>query len=691
MALVMFAALTIDTLQLSTSHSQEQQSGEYLALAALEAFFKLQPTSITPTDQYQERLQAALDRAEQIGGLNFVIAGSQQQTTQSGQLAYEDGQSVSGGSGDAGTLYPGKWWFVEPTITCASYQQPQGQTCPCNGGVWKGACFTANAATELEVSAFRVELKTPQASPLRLVFAPIFGQSSISVRSSATAAKVPKRGVFLVDTSASTVISTHLDDSPDTRTKFAYELLGPSGCPVGKICSCPVDGAVNPCPIGNIAADATLAPCTFAGTHERFYNGYTDPVSGVFYDPLKNLRLQSTPPTTHFKSDYACFQVPYTSNGVSYSEDYLVDTQWWDTNPGPNYYDGPEPLNTILFSINSALQEFEGRSVKGDYVGAVFFDDRVDIDQRIFNLAQPGDPSFAELDTITDTSDPSDMNVKLERIKRMIFPRRLAYTNIPAALTKAVNMLTSLPDYAIAVNFIVLFSDGLTNCYKTGATYACNNNYQHWSNSTWYNSWSYINGQWILMNGTYEIIQTALQPQKIALHTVLIGDYVGPHSIVATSGDDPTKCIDESEIRNRLSSGTGWGSNVQYYDNSWWTPNPTTAYDAMSPTTPFTGPNYFWYYSQMTNGGWFPLRGCCQKNGACADVSADLNAACAARPPTFFNLGGKPYLLQQPFSVPPYSDSYGRLLCDPLGRSQKAQVQAYMTQVMQDSPYILVQ
>jgi hypothetical protein len=229
--LVIFLAFAIDTARLSASHTQQSNTTDSIALGALEAY--LNSTGATRADKMAD----AFTRAEEIGafGENLLVGDPSLTQTPSGMLEDPSNTLAARASiaNNAGYLWAGRWWFEEPSGSCAAWSDDVPfPGCPCDGANFTGACFEGiNDANDPEPSAFKIGLRTQQSSPIKLFFGRIVGWEAVNISSMAIATLVPRKAVFLVDLSNSTNFETHFIPQAgkewlDTTKPGGHDLCG---------------------------------------------------------------------------------------------------------------------------------------------------------------------------------------------------------------------------------------------------------------------------------------------------------------------------------------------------------------------------------------------------------------------------------------------------------------------------------
>lgn len=670
--IIAFASLAIDGVRLFTSDSEHRHNAEFIALAAIDGYYSatVDETSSEAT-KHNVRLQNSLERAEQVGGYASYMTLDANQVVSVGSLSLPTGYITSGThTGDSGVIVPGRWWSIEPSNGCGTYPDTNN-ACPCPLGIWQGSCFEAVDSTDRSINAFNVRLKTPDSSPLRflLTTAGEIDQKTAQLNASTFATLTPRRGMFLIDLSRSVVSETHIpkndtvtEADPDLqRTFVAYELNKTSS-------ACPANGTSGLCP--------TSGSCTFVNYSEdaSYNNLYASPPS--IANSLDDIRgAIEGPPTRHFKDDYLCYRISYKdasrTNGTvsNITRHFLVDTNWSNTNVGPDYYVGPQPLTNIFTGIHTALSLFKERAVRTDLAGAIGFDRSSAIDVRTMDLTNPDSSEFESMVKKFDVSNPSDMAAQELRATSMLFPRPNAdpvlgngatNSDLLGALQTATEKLTALSDAAATEDFIVLFTDGLTNCIRNPSQADgkyCNDN------STYYLS---------SINELLAYARDTIKPLKIPVHLVMFGKHGGPHTLLYYDGRTG-KCIPEEEkVTNRY-----FAPDSRLYASG-------GTYDG---TDTYYSANRIRMVSRYTDGLFLPVRPPCQKNGHDADITEDLEAICQTK----YAARTRPSPFPQAVGASDYTDTRSRLLCDPKGRSESQQIEDFMAEILGENPYSLVQ
>lgn len=625
--LVAIVALGVDTSLFASQRAKYDRTAEHAALAALERYLK---TAAEAGKTPQLALQDAVLRAEELSGANLEVhLSSRFRADRSKSLS--DLEAITGGKldnsvgGQNGRIFPGRWHFT--AVDAANCDSPPTPFKP---------CFETLQDSEL-ANAIKVELSVHDQSPLKVLFSGIMPGVHRDFTSVAVASLVPRRGVFLLDLSSSIVRDTHLDaGSPGTVSEYAFY----------------VD------PTQTTSCDPTWTSKLHPSLQPSF--------SALAAGPRPNGPID---PLVHYRSEFQCFNVP------AVDERFGIDTVVQ-----------PEPLTSVLDSIHIALEEFERRGVSADLVGVAGFDDQI-LAMRKLDMVRPSSatvPEFQEFLDATDISLPID-----QRLDKFLFPRLFGgqtilsggvLTRLPAmsdvnfALRSALQMITSSPGYEVSDNFVVLISDGLGNCTQnapacTGCTAGCYFSKTNYGRSEVYTAQA--------LSEIAGIAQDYAQ-FKTALHTMLIGDVVGPHTLVRKDG---AKCLSDEMARRQ---------------------QPPLSFTAVSPpgtldptdSSPFFLPNKMYENVRDTQGLWAPIRDCCRDAlGVCQTDAQDvITTACAnATVPQFQPVPNSACVGVTCSAYSRWVDGNARLMCNPKGVSKRQQVIDVMAKITENNPFLLVQ
>lgn len=567
-----------------------------------------------------------------------------------------------------GSVFPGTW----------HYEKPDGSD-PCANDY---PCFNA-APLNGRYNAFQVELSQSIAAPLQLMFLRLLGFEHVRTAAVSTAAVIPRQIVILLDLSNSVVADTH----PADVARAAYKLADGYDCSRA-LC--------------NAGACPGIARSDDPNSMDYWLS--------EMYRQMPDIR-NTDDPRAHFKQDYTCLRVqddgPEDGSAPSY---YLIDTY---QNPARGHF-GPEPLTSILRSINQALTIMEQSAQAGDGVALMGFDRTLLHNRRIPERGSPdllapiktGDQRYELIKAITDVERQNDpyagdlarSNLQVRVGDHVIFPRVNLFqtnransgiwTNLKyAAWTARQTLLDSSNSYADRE--VVAFSDFLANC----------------STSPWEDDPPHCEAPGLAANAgccandysrivaggevTY-LVRDFFKKQKVHFNPVVFGSAVAPHTVVLYDGQG--NCLWDEEIVRRQE----WPYSYT---------NPSSGHcppEAGQPPCYF--PNKNFGAARDTGGVWGVIRPCCRVDGQCSDVTEDLNQYC--RSTEAHRLTGYPVCrrTQDPSHCDlwepakdgqnqwnnPYVDDEGRILCDPWGREALAQMRDYMLDVMGTNPIRLV-
>lgn len=501
--LLVLLALALDSLRMSSSHTQHENVANQMALGSLQRLLDNDDQQAS----FETRFTDAKARAIEIGKFsgNSNIANS----LASGFL--EDN------SGNLATIETGQWVFAEPVGGCA-----QNTTHPCCAGGNFQACYIQTNDPN-DVNAMRINLKSSGDTDGKFMglFSGLTGMGNTNFNVASIAAMVPRNGVFLVDLSRSTQYQTHTpvqrlaQSSYYQASEYAFRLANGVTCNSLPAPQGGTNGGANHCAnaVNRTIPDSSLSAAELAlrntvntqcdmfypssdsekkEDRDRCLNQECPPMAFLaehsvyhkFMYPNRNAPAtrpanygsapvsDPTSKTQHYQNDYQCFQInpPVNAAGVAQPpEYYLVDIQ-----------SDPEPLTTILSGISTALDEIGVRGVPGDRISVFAFDDTVfptaataTNQLRSFGPLRPGDTAVTELQDLLDGTAG-----RIAKINAFLFPgssingpgATRGNTDLPNALLQASSTLMSSPNFASSYNFVALFSDGMVNTDHGGDT-----------------------------------------------------------------------------------------------------------------------------------------------------------------------------------------------------------------------------
>ena len=712
-ALMLLVARAIDLSIAESSKTKSQGITSAAALASLERYYQSRKIEFKnpPCTTYLCQIIEARIRAQNIinNAYNDIVGENNPfapvPTNIHLLLPYESppncGQTPTTKCVD-GIVRPGSWWFSEPVGGCGAYAGTNwtppsgGLACPCDAGTWNGECFQQITVTDGSqvANAFQIEYWGSWQRGMKTFFANVGGFDKLSIDSKSTATIVPKHGIALLDLSGSSETSNFVRNSGPAPG--AYNTARSSFQLDTAINSCAGLPANNPCPLEG--------SCAFKNATEQTIYNNPDCSPGIAGNQPCIPHNRAAPPvppfslpllaTEHAKDDYSCKAISYqvcatcdfvagaescATCGANSSDSYVVDKYRSAS------YKGAEPMNPIVDGIFEMTNIYEQRAVSNDRMGAFFFDSTANIVAsdhpnpatllRRYPLTEINSPIFNELQEATDDTTGYPQN----RIDHFLFPRREhdgtgVYTNFPEILTQAFNQLSSVIGSETADQFVILFSDGGTNCDPDRIPPCANA-------PAWYIDSISETGLSLAPYGS----------AKIAFHLALFGNFAGPHNIVRrTMQPGSSACMDEFEARSLGLSTYPWVDPGAGTVQEWIDWNET-----MNNGNPSVPPQYHWSWplnlqswADYTNGFYQPVRDNCQTG---VDTSAYVNSLCAGL------TAGSAYA-GNPHTPPgwtysaangPAIGNNGELYCEQTARTKKQIVSDMIKDIFNRNPYIL--
>ncbi len=638
LALIVVAGFAIDTNSLTVTSAQFRFVADGAAAGAVVAYKK--------TGSYTE----ARKEAEKVIDKNkFLMEGFLESPRGAAELTVDLSQGVQGKDG---IITPAIWHDAPLDTGCSGTPAP-ASPCPCLNGAWNGPC-----AEEVDPSdatktpdAMIVNLKLREGSYLKSLFMKAVGQDKFHVQGTATARLKELHGVIVIDVSRSMAEATHL--------QYARVLNATAGEPTFPLQTTTCNSATDHT---NICIPPPVGGCTFAD------GGLRGLYAAMWYSTipafLPNTRAGATVPTKHYRKDYGCYTLDTKDVGASGSQNrhYLVDAYSnVPATPDANTTYGPAPLSYHLHFINRLLTELENYlgPVK---IGIIAFDSTAKMEARRFDLTlyDSTDSSnlVTELRDITNVKTPSATDIEKRYQTRGLFVREGGYTNLPEAIRDAHQMLKDDARYKFSNNFIVALSDGMTNCSTASG---CGNT------------------EAIVKEAVDEVIDyasTDLVPDGVRFHYLMSGRQA--HTLMVKSAKDANQCMSDDEAR----------SHDPAYLMTDATSNTGTYADHLAgKNSPFYYPTKLYQAVQASDGVWGVIRPCCKSGGACSDVRSTLDTSCKAG-----GSGVKSGTTNQPNTATnaTYSDSDGRLQCEPNGESEILQAERFAKKVADVEPLAIV-
>lgn len=377
----------------------------------------------------------------------------------------------------------------------------------------------------------------------------------------------------------------------------------------------------------------------------------------------------------------------------------------------------PKPLWDILNAAYAGMSTIYQRGVSVDRFALVGFDDRLfprrmTCEQgtlapgRMCDLVSPTSPTFGAFMNATNVNETAGQ-AGIDFISYGLVPLQQAESDLQRVILESSARIanSSNPTFQVAKNNILIFTDGLANCpyvYIDGC-----------SDYNGPNPWSCFelkyrpghpnserdapscrnNAQYIL-----ESIQALNHPKlidklrelRISVSIAMIGEKTKGHVILRRSQQAIGQCMNQSEAYALGESGFVNSDISTYLDLL--TNNPTLLTQTFrNPDLPFYAPNELYTgLVQKTGGVWAAIRPplIAAGTGARINFAEELNSTCNGTP------NGQGIFTNVTISKPgippntPVTDSVGRLLYDPEGRTVAEQLQATVELVLQ-SPFVL--
>jgi len=653
-------AVVIDTSIASAGMEQSRHYSRVAALAAIDEYFgQLRVTATTDIDAYD----AAKKRVEKFSRHNKLV----------GDSAATSSFKVKGSSDPGASLIPGQW-----TATgCPG-------TPPCFKEIDRASLSATNRA-----NAFRVEGEVFPNGIIAKLGSRFTGRTHFSNRSRATATLAPRHGCFLIDMSGSMAAETHtinqnfdLMTGQVSYTGYGYQLQTSPGFVAGNppkrtddaVWQWILDRGDRPAPVNqnlnkkvhywhDYADVLTMGDSAFAhlgGTGSyTASNGKT--YSFANFHPAPN-------GTVSFQGINYNF-----SNGSDEDQWIKIDKFRDETNSDVSQrYFGPEPLRTVFQGLSAALNEFIQRQVAGDMACIIFYDHGLRWN-RTFKLTS----NFDYLQRVTDFDRPqtngvydeiqsddwSDAEITQTMLKAPglpltfrygLFPTTSANTYTALAIKMAFNELDTIRN-STGVNssdFVMLIGDGLTNCSTRNGTLFCENSYSNYQNS--------------IGELKSVIAEHARDQSSIPIHVIAAGAQVQPYT--KDIPDAKGVCVSDDYARIHPQSRTDPFGYLDSADCN------QSSFDNMSSGGHFGCANRQHYeLAVQTQGIYGPIRPARAKD-------ADGNCPAIHCADT----------VQDSDDLVTVGDSIRRIK-DPKCRTTEQQMVEYMTQVITDNPYTIVE
>jgi hypothetical protein len=580
-ALFAMIGLAIDSLNMLTAYRQSQFTGNMAALGAVEEFFANKDLPV------QDRINLASDRARQILTSNPFF---NQQFSAVNDAAQPDGLK----------LVAGEW------------RQPRVNGVPSGDPYFIEYTGSSGQA----INSFRLSGKATQTTRL-FIASNLFGGSGSRFDVEAIATVSPRRACFLVDLSSTVVTETYVDRTvadqtatPQNGRGAAYSFLLASDNPTvtgrnwhGASYWTVVDGA----PVRASAPQAHQEnPLIHFKDDYKFIGQFNDSdyTRNAGYTPVLS-KLHPDPSTD------ARFAV---GNARVYARaDGFRDSA----------HLGPQPLRNIILGIRAVVEEFKSRRVYGDKVCLIFFDeatdwrrvvlptDNFDYLLSLLSVGEPGGPALYADDRATVDAnglDPSAFTGHNLSARLGIAPQPSANTNLilPLALAQELLATDRLNQSGIpTTDFVVLATDGLSNCRPNATGYSCNDTWEYYRDS---------------IKRIRDVVLPEYVKASIPIHVMLTGAVAGPHTLNMQKNESDATCASDSDARLTGRPYTAGIDPSKNYAGWYYEYNKQLSYPKKSGTSPFYYVNVDWYYvAAQSRGLWIPIRPMPADPSSCGD------------------------------------------------------------------------
>lgn len=698
LVIVSFAAIIIDLSAYANQREQAEEYARLAALAALEAHMGAAATA--PLNQ---RIQAAEDRANTVSNLNVLIT----ERNNGARVFAPILNPTLPTTGRGAQLIPGTWYPSAP---------PSGNPCTTY------PCFVAltsltpvpPATTVPQVTAYQVRGQIYDQFSTKLART-IFNTASFPVNVLATATVVPRRGVFIVDLSASQTRDTHVlrhtgvSPTPIPTPNQSTNPLGGHGSEFAYSLSTDNPGEPNfqddywTFLVGRPDRPQTAGSDTDVTSWRYFFKNYAaapdknKDISTITEDQYRKMHFKNDYVQKYVLADgdYARLRAVYQSQAANANYPFPHENPATDPNfriassstlayrhkirvdkfrNGPDAdgssftYKGPEPLQSVFGGLNSAMNVFKTRKVAGDKASLMFVDSRIWY-TRFVTMTD----NFDYLLRLTDFSRNAGMTA--DDIADYGDPLNANYNNIITSSTTGMELAVrhglvpmgmgaSMTNLSLAVNQALFelqrdnptgFSSNFITIITDGLANCrlCRptDNCTGGQAYACSNQYSYFQDA---MNDLIAMVRDRIQGRNVSVNWIMFGDAIAPHMLNIRKDASGTCATDEDARANNWTMVQGNTGDMN------------AAFSGMSATSPFYQANVAPYQIAVATKGLFgpirpPLAGCNP-----------------ATPPT---CSGDP---ATPSSWQPVRN-------DPFCRTVSQQITAYMQRIIGDNPFTLVE
>lgn len=702
LAFLIALGLSVDMTRVNSAHSEKWMSTEYLAMSALDMYLTCESRGTCAAGNIPSHADAAIARAKELGGVNFVTAQWKALELDPANDCLEGGSTTCAMQGKpvAGRVTFGRWWTEQPS-NCLLGTCPCGAvTLPCLESCGVAGCDKPDDPSnpvKLLANAVALQLQTKTGSPIRQLFLGLFTNGSTSITAGESegaganktiASVIPRDVVFLFDLSKEVQAQTYkgLRDPRNPTTAYFRSVDGDAAA----------DYAIKVVPNPAYSGPTTL---TCANVYSFLFA--PGPRPNPFPFKLKPDYMDAQWANWQTTAAYST----YIKNGATYHYDCQLNATTGEVFLLGNA-DGakpPQPLTAMTASLAQILSDFSLRGSQLDKVGIIGFDHAL-LTGRVFKApTAAGDPPrMFGLYSNDFASFTNALTTRSNAFQAQLVPKphdspkayNLGATVTPAdpesfapesylkaAVDEAMVMFNHDPESSTSRKHLVYMGTSASTCtvnFQPGLYCASDTLQTTLLSYNEFNTADLLDSSGVLRTGA------------VRMHTLLYGqggvsaDTNLLHRVTGTP-----ICMLEGEKNKR-----GYMHIV-----------PKNAAGLGAGTAGWTDQDIALFYLdaavRLLNGVWGPIRPSCAPIVGAGVARSSLDTVCAtatgayASPPASVAdpLQTYSYLLTPPvagFPNPSVLDPTGRMLCDPGDRALVDQAVASWQEMMAEQPIALV-
>lgn len=685
--LILVMGFTVDVGLILNTKNQQSLITQHAALSALSEYVKVLAHHQGDGDKYEAAVHRAKETASRVAKVNVTLIDRvlKNRNDRIGDsiedVAVSDGEDQD--SSHEAELEFGR--YIHTDESDANEDPDSAPECE------PSPCFIRQSVTAEDNNAIRFTMRVAEENPLKTFFLKFVGISQMRHKESAVATLIPRNDMFLIDLSPTVyyenysqqVLTTDEGATIDgSRSKFSYALADtykdfiiPSGARIGETCGEP---------------DANCQLSSSSDTQIW--------ASQLF----QSVEGEQPHPMVKYRDDYRVHKVTFNKDQINeYFDYFLVHSYDRDAETGLDTFPRPEPLASILRSVHGAMDILQSRALVNDKIGIFGFDSEsnsttsqqglyVSDEPRFLDISTPSLASSNFLDffeaTRYETRDDFEKSLSLA-----LFPRPGRYSDLHSALYLALGKISTAGSLKIGKNSVFLFTDGLANCAhdvvlnEEGKVLIP---FKKYSDSDYpypcEHSGKYIHAS--IASITDPVFIDAFKSREISVNIALVGANSGAHFLARKSNSNG--CVEHVEAAKY---------SHDMYVNSGIPETVTETYiqeldDDLVNNRKLYVANELYKLVHETRGLWVPIMAQAFYTGPNDEkiplnFNADLNSACSDLEEPGEVLAD--YIIEDPNGQPvQVTDSEGRVLFDPLGRTAEKQLKDAMEKVLQ-SPFVL--